>query len=210
MNQPFIVIADYGTGNINSVRSAVTDLGYRKVSLSSEPREISKADAIILPGVGAFAECVKNLRSRRLDETLGEKVLAQGTPILGICVGMQLLAEVSEEGGRHTGLGWIPGTVRRFDLPKRYTVPHVGWNEIRPVRREGLFATLGESPSFYFDHSYHFQCGPEDTLAYCEYGLPVVAAVQRGPIFGVQFHPEKSQNNGLKLFRAFFNSITAC
>jgi glutamine amidotransferase len=192
------------------VRNAISALGYSKVVLSCDPQVIAEANAVILPGVGAFAECAHNLRERHLDEILGEVVLKRGTPILGICVGMQLLADFSEEGGRHAGLGWIPGVVRRFELPREYAVPHVGWNEVRPMRREHLFSNLSESPNFYFDHSYHFQCAPEHVLAHCEYGLSVVAAVQRNNIFGVQFHPEKSQNNGLKLFRAFFNTLGSC
>jgi len=210
MKQPNIVIADYGVGNIDSVWNAVAALGYRRVSLSSSPDLLNGADAIILPGVGAFAECAAQLKQRHLDELLAEAVLGRRRPLLGICVGMQLLASFSEEGGRHEGLGWIPGAVRRLQLPAGLAVPHVGWNDIRPVRREPIFASLGDAPDFYFDHSYHFQCEAKHVLAYCEYGVEVVAAVQREHIFGVQFHPEKSQNNGLKLFRAFFNAIDQC
>jgi glutamine amidotransferase len=210
MRQPSIVIADYGVGNIDSVWNAVATLGYRKVALSCVPEVMNSADAIILPGVGAFAECVHNLKQRHLDDILAEAVLHRRKPLLGICVGMQLLASHSEEGGRHEGLGWIPGVVRRLQLPAGFAVPHVGWNDIRPVRREPLFHTLARAPDFYFDHSYNFQCEPGHVLAYCDYGIEVVAAVQRDNIFGVQFHPEKSQNNGLKLFRSFFNAVAQC
>lgn len=210
MRQPKIVIADYGVGNIDSVQNAVAALGYSKVFLSASPSVLNEADAIILPGVGAFAECAAQLKQRHLDKSLEEAVLGRRRPLLGICVGMQLLADFSEEGGRHEGLGWIPGAVRRLSLPKGLAVPHVGWNDIRPVLKSPLFKTQGEAPDFYFDHSYHFQCDAKYVRAYCDYGFEVVAAVQREHIFGVQFHPEKSQNNGLKLFRAFFSAVDQC
>jgi len=210
MKQPNIVIADYGVGNINSIWNAVSALGYRKLLVSDGFEHIIASDALILPGVGAFAECANNLKQRHLDETLHEAVLVRRKPIIGICVGMQLMATFSEEGGRHDGLNWIPGAVGKLELPVGYAVPHVGWNNIVPVRRDVLFNTLAETPDFYFDHSYHYQCDPSFILARCEYGLPVVAAIQREHIFGVQFHPEKSQNNGLKLFRAFFNAVNQC
>lgn len=207
MKQPNIVIADYGVGNINSIRSAVTALGYTKLSLSASPEVLVNADAIILPGVGAFAECMNNLKRCHLNDTLAEAVLGRKRPLLGICAGMQLLADFSDEGGRHEGLGWVPGDVRRLELPFGFRVPHVGWNDVRPLRREPFFARMGNAPDFYFDHSYHFNCEERYVLAKCDYGIEVVAAVQREHIIGVQFHPEKSQENGLKLFRSFFNQV---
>lgn len=210
MRQPKIVIADYGVGNIHSIWNAVSALGYRKLLVSDSFEQIAASDAVILPGVGAFAECVNNLKARHLDDTLHEVVLGRRKPIIGICVGMQLMATVSEEGGRHDGLNWIPGIVRKLELPVGYPVPHVGWNDIVPVRRDAMFSTLPEAPDFYFDHSYHYQCDPSFIMAQCDYGMPVVAAIKREHIFGVQFHPEKSQNNGLKLFRSFFNAVSQC
>jgi imidazole glycerol-phosphate synthase subunit HisH len=210
MKQPNIVIADYGVGNIHSIWNAVSALGYRKLLVSDSFEKLIASDALILPGVGAFAECANNLKQRHLDESLHEAVMVRRKPIIGICVGMQLMATFSEEGGRHEGLNWIPGAVGRLKLPMGYAVPHVGWNDIVPLRRDVLFSTLAETPDFYFDHSYHYQCDPSFILARCEYGLPLVAAIQREHIFGVQFHPEKSQNNGLKLFRAFFNAVSQC
>ncbi len=210
MRQPSIVIADYGVGNIDSVRNAISVLGYQKLTLSSCPAVLNAADAIILPGVGAFAECAQQLRQRNLDDILAEAVLGRKRPLLGICVGMQLLASFSEEGGRHEGLGWIPGAVRRLDLPFGFVVPHVGWNNILPVGKQPLFSMLSATPDFYFDHSYHLQCDPSYALAFCDYGVSVVAALQRDNIFGVQFHPEKSHNNGLKFFRSFFNALDKC
>lgn len=210
MKQPKIVIADYGVGNIDSIQNAVSVLGYRKLTLSCAEDTLRTADAIILPGVGAFAECAHNVKQRHLDEILHEAVIHHRTPILGICVGMQLMANFSEEGGRHDGLGWIPGAVRRLKPPSGFAVPHVGWNDIRPVRRDVLFDRLCEQPNFYFDHSYHYCCDTDHVLAVCDYGPEIVAAVQKDNIFGVQFHPEKSQTNGLKLFRSFFEAARQC
>jgi len=210
MNQPNIVIADYGIGNIRSVWNSVAALGYKKVILSASADILNRADAIILPGVGAFAECIFNLKKSNLDSLLAEAVLGRERPLLGICVGMQLLASFSDEGGRHEGLGWIPGAVRRLDLPNGFVVPHVGWNNVYPVRRAPLFSNIRDAPDFYFDHSYCYDCDDEYVLAHCDYGVKIVAAVQRAHIFGVQFHPEKSQNNGLKLFRSFFECVAQC
>jgi glutamine amidotransferase len=205
--QPNIVIVDYGVGNINSIWNAITTLGYYKLRVSDSRGDIIGTDVLILPGVGAFAECAHNLKKRHLDEILHEAVLIKQKPILGICIGMQLMAASSEEGGMHDGLNWIPGTVVKLIPPAGYTVPHVGWNDITPKRRDVVFNTVSEAPDFYFDHSYHYQCDSSFVLAQCDYGLPVIAAIHRENIFGVQFHPEKSQNNGLKLFRSFFNAV---
>ncbi|MCE2787658.1 MAG: imidazole glycerol phosphate synthase subunit HisH [Bacteroidota bacterium] len=204
---PTIVIIDYGVGNTYSVINAILRLGYTKVKVSDKEADIKSADALILPGVGAFDEAVRNLKSHHLPEVLNETVLIQKKPILGICVGMQLLAEGSEENGWHEGLNWIPGKVKKLELPPSYAVPQVGWNNISFNNRDPLFSRTAESPNFYFDHSYHFETKPEHRLAWCDYGIEVTAAVQKDNIFGVQFHPEKSQTNGLKLFRGFFNSI---
>ncbi len=210
MIQPSIVIVDYGVGNTHSVWNAIKVLGYRKLKITSAEKEIRAADALLLPGVGAFEACVKNLRTRHLDMILHEAVLIQKKPILGICVGMQLMATVSEENGTHTGLNWIPGRVVKLNLPLGYAVPHVGWNDIRSYSKGVLFTRTPESPNFYFDHSYHYQCDAEFVTAQCDYGLQVTAAISRENIHGVQFHPEKSQANGLKLFRGFFNAVAQC
>lgn len=202
-----IVIIDYGVGNTHSVINAIHHLGYFKVRVSDKEADIQSADALILPGVGAFDEAVRNLKSHQLPEVLNEVVLNQKKPILGICVGMQLLAEGSEENGWHEGLNWIPGKVKKLELPPSYAIPQVGWNNIIFSKRDPLFTRTTESPNFYFDHSYHFETEPAYRLAWCDYGIEVTAAVQKDNIFGVQFHPEKSQINGLKLFRSFFNAI---
>ena len=116
---------------------------------------------------------------------------------------MQLMATFSEENGTHTGLDWIPGQVVRLNLPENYAVPHVGWNDIRHRNEHILFSRTSKSPNFYFDHSYHYQCDEQFVTAECDYGIPVTAAIKKDNIHGVQFHPEKSQNNGLRLFRSF-------
>jgi glutamine amidotransferase len=210
MNQPRIVIVDYGVGNTHSVWNAIIGLGYRKLKISADEKDIINADVLILPGVGAFEACVSNLRDRHLDAILSEAVCIRKKPILGICVGMQLMATVSEENGRHAGLDWIPGRVVKLELPGDFAVPHVGWNNIYPSRQSPLFSRTSEMPNFYFDHSYHYQCDARFVTARCDYGLQVTAAIERENIHGVQFHPEKSQNNGLKLFRSFFYAVSEC
>lgn len=204
---PSVVIVDYGVGNTYSVANAIGFLGYHKIKVSDQQKDIRDADAIILPGVGAFDEAVRNLKSRMLHEILGENVIIKKKPLLGICVGMQLLAEGSDENGWHEGLNWIPGKVRKLELDPSFAVPQVGWNNIVFSKTDPLFTRTPEQPNFYFDHSFHFETTNDFRIAWCDYGIEVTAAIQKDNIFGVQFHPEKSQTNGLKLFRGFLNSI---
>ncbi len=204
---PSVVIVDYGVGNTYSVANAIGFLGYHKIKVSDQQKDIREADAIILPGVGAFDEAVRNLKSRMLHEILGENVIIKKKPLLGICVGMQLLAEGSDENGWHEGLNWIPGKVRKLELDPSFAVPQVGWNNIVFSKTDPLFTRTSEQPNFYFDHSFHFETTNDFRIAWCDYGIEVTAAIQKDNIFGVQFHPEKSQTNGLKLFRGFLNSI---
>lgn len=199
-----ITIVDYGVGNVYSVYNSISRLGY-KVSISSTEEVIRSADFLVLPGVGAFEAAIHNLKSKKLDTVLTEEVVYRGKPILGICVGMQMLATVSEENGVHEGLNWIEGQVIKLDLSKGFSVPHVGWNDVQVIKKLPLFDRNGDRPHFYFDHSYHFRCDAKYIAATCDYGMEVVAAVQKDNIYGVQFHPEKSQTMGLKLFRNFFN-----
>ncbi|MCE7995981.1 MAG: imidazole glycerol phosphate synthase subunit HisH [Roseivirga sp.] len=208
MKQPNIVIIDYGVGNTYSVGNAIKFLGYKRLSISDNPKEIEKADALILPGVGAFEEAVKNLKSRNLIPLLNEQVLNRQKPILGICVGMQLLATDSNEKGIHPGLDWIKGRVEKLELKPEFAVPHVGWNNVSFNEECPLFTRNEANANFYFDHSYYFNCeNPDHVVAHCKYDIEVTAAVQKDNIFGVQFHPEKSQTSGLKLFRSFFNAL---
>jgi len=207
MNKLNIVIIDYGVGNTHSVINALKSLDY-KVKISSDAKTIKDSDVLVLPGVGAFETVMNNLRSRGLEDLLNEEVVQNNKPILGICAGMQMMASTSEENGIHKGLNWIKGNVLKLQLPEQFSVPHVGWNTISIKKKDVLFSKLEDECHFYFDHSYHFvPDDPSHVAAACNYGIDVAAAVQDRHILGVQFHPEKSQTNGLKLFRSFFNNV---
>lgn len=207
MKNPKIIIIDYGIGNVHSVYNSIKALGYKKILISDKSKDIKESDVLILPGVGAFEACVNNLKKRELLDILNKEVLVEKKPILGICVGMQLLATNSEENGNHPGLGWIDGTVKKLIIPSNLKVPHVGWNNIIIKPTSPLFSNNDQNTNFYFDHSYHFECEKKYIIGVCDYGIKVTAAVQKNNIYGVQFHPEKSQTSGLKLFRGFLNSI---
>lgn len=209
-NKLNIVIVDYGLGNTYSVSNAIRFLGYQKIRISDEEKLISNADVLILPGVGAFDEAMRNLRKKNLIKILNEQVIGEKKTILGICLGMQLFATFSDENGTHKGLNWISGHVKKLDLPKEFSVPHVGWNNVILKCKEPLFARNDNNSNFYFDHSFYFDCDSKYIAAYCDYGIPITAAVQHENILGVQFHPEKSNICGLKMFRTFFNSIQVC
>ena len=206
MSKNKVLIVDYGVGNHQSVVNALKFLGYDFL-VSGKKDDILKASSYILPGVGAFGEAMKNLHKLDIINLLSEQVLLKKKPILGICLGLQILSEYSVENGYNDGLGWIKGHIDRFDENKNIRIPHVGWNTIKIVKKEPLFSKTEEHFSFYFDHSYHFICGEEFVCATCFYGTDFVAAIQKDNIFGVQFHPEKSQNSGLKLFRCFFKHL---
>lgn len=199
-----IVIIDYGVGNVRSVGNALAALGY-DCMVSRHTRDIRSAACLVLPGVGAFSEGMKNLKDLGLMSALDQAVKAKKKPILGVCLGMQLLADSSEEGGVHQGLGYIPGRVVKFDEKTTPRIPHVGWNTLKITKRKPLFERTLPEANFYFDHSFYFMCDRKNVLATCSYGTEFVAAVKSGNIYGVQFHPEKSQANGLKLLRSFFN-----
>jgi imidazole glycerol-phosphate synthase subunit HisH len=200
-----ITIVDYGLGNLGSIKSMLRRLGFAAV-ITSDAGEISAADKLILPGVGAFDNGMSNIRERGLEGVLRRKALEEGTPILGICLGMQLLADSSEE-GREPGLGWIPGRAVRFSFPGGGTglkVPHMGWNTVSARRDDPLAAGFLPEMRFYFVHSYHVICDdPEDVLLTTEYGGPVTAATRRGNIMGTQFHPEKSHKFGMIVLKNF-------
>lgn len=202
-----VVIVDYGLGNIWSVRNAFEFVG-AKVSVSSRASEIAAAESLVLPGVGSFGSGMQNLRARGLVDALDEAVLKRGASILGICLGMQLLADGSEEAPGVEGLGWIPGQVMRF-RDKSLRLPHMGFNAAVPVGGESPYFRSGDggAPDFYFVHSYCFV--PDDeahVLARTGYGGDFVSAVRKDNIVGVQFHPEKSQSNGLRLIQHFVQS----
>lgn len=201
-----VLVIDYGVGNHLSILNALDFLGYR-YAVSDKAEDIEKAPAYILPGVGAFGEAMHNLEKLNIIDVLKEQVFKKKKPILGICLGMQLLAEDSEEKGKHKGLGLLKGHVIELKPAQKLRVPHVGWNSLKIREKAPLFARTSAEPHFYFDHSYYLKCDPALVSATCAYGEDITAAVQKDNIFGVQFHPEKGQANGLKLFRGFFNYV---
>jgi glutamine amidotransferase len=193
-------IIDYGMGNIRSVQKGLEKVGV-EAELCSEPGRLGSYRGLVLPGVGAFGDAMANLRSRGLVEPVLEQINT-GKPLLGICLGMQLLFERSEEHGDFEGLGVVPGAVRR--LPDTVKVPHMGWNVLRQVGEQPLFDGIGEGARFYFVHS--FYCEPADdswTIGRTPYGLDFTCAVGRGSVWGLQFHPEKSSLLGLRMLRNF-------
>lgn len=200
-----VIIIDYGMGNLFSVKNALEAIG-TEVVISKNPEDLKKADRIILPGVGAFPDGMKNLKELGIIPALEEEVLKKKKPFLGICLGMQLLAEEGEEGGFHKGLGWISGRVRRFQIDEnKFRVPHVGWDDVNSIGAAILFKDVLPQ-IFYFVHSYFMVLeNPKALAATCDYGEKFTAAVEQGNIFGVQFHPEKSQKSGLAVLRNFLN-----
>lgn len=199
-----ILIIDYGMGNLQSVANAFEAIG-EKVLVSNKKSDIDDAEKIVLPGVGAFEIGMQNLRKSGIIGILKKNVLVKKKPFLGICLGMQLLASKGRENGLYAGLDWIQGTVEKLNPPdKSLKIPHVGWNDVLIEKQNPLFSGFKPPPTFYFVHSYHFVCkNKADEIAFCDYGGKFVSAVQKGNIFAVQFHPEKSQQNGLQLLKNF-------
>jgi glutamine amidotransferase len=199
-----VAIVDYEMGNIDSVARAVEECGAIAV-VTDDASDFAEASNIILPGVGSFSEGMRNLRGKGLDRILSEQVLNERIPLLGICLGMQLLAEKGFEGGETAGLGWISGQVERLrpDSPET-KIPHVGWNEVDFFKDSPIFGGIPLGKDFYFVHSYHMVCHGEDNiLATTPYCGGFTSVVCKENIFGVQFHPEKSQRFGLKLMSNF-------
>lgn len=199
-----IALIDYGMGNLRSVFNALDMLG-AEVKICQNPEELFEAERLILPGVGAFRDCIHNLESRGLVEALNEVVLKQGKPILGICLGMQAMARQSFEMGTYAGLGWFEGDVIRLTpSDPALRVPQVGWNDVQYKPDRVLFAGLPPAPDFYFVHSYYLHCDhDEDVAGVCDYGGPVTASVQKNNIVATQFHPEKSQDYGMRVLENF-------
>ncbi|MDZ4118031.1 imidazole glycerol phosphate synthase subunit HisH [Phaeovulum sp.] len=199
-----IALVDYGLGNIQAFANI-----YRRLGLPVAPvttaTELSQADKIILPGVGAFDWAMQRLNGSGMRPALDEAVLGRKVPVIGICVGMQMMARRSDE-GHEPGLGWIDAEVRRFDiacLNQRTHLPHMGWNDVAPVTTDTLFRDLPD-PQFYFLHSYYFAAAEAaDVLATTTYGVSFASAVRSGNVFGCQFHPEKSHDWGIRLLRNF-------
>jgi len=199
-----IGIIDYGLGNLTSVAGAVEKVGFTSV-VSSDPAVLDQADKLILPGVGAFGDGMRNLRGRGLSDALTEMVVRRAKPVLGICLGFQLIARSSEEFGHHEGLGWVDGRVTRL-TPSDPTlrIPHVGWNELSQTRPCALFEDIPDSALFYHVHSFKMDVADDGiVVGRCDYGGTFVTAVQWRNVYGTQFHPEKSQRHGLTLLRNF-------
>ena len=199
-----IAIVDYGVGNLFSLQSSFAALG-AEARVTGAAAEIAAAERVVLPGVGAFGDAAEKLRGRGLDAAVASAARA-GKPLLGICLGMQLLLEKSYEYGEHAGLGLIPGAVRPIAdvIPKSYKIPHIGWNSLNFCgERSPLFRYIRQGDHVYFVHSYYAADCTENTIAVTDYGAPLTAAVARENVFGCQFHPEKSGKVGLAILRAF-------
>jgi glutamine amidotransferase len=202
-----IAIIDYGLGNINAFVNI-----YKKLDVSIKIAKVSEdligASKIILPGVGAFDHAMSQLNASGMRNDLDNLVMNGKIPVLGICVGMQILANSSEE-GKIPGLGWVQGSVKRFDESKiihKPYLPHMGWNDVRPLSYDTIFNNIIEEPLFYFLHSYYFNANNQSNiLATSDYGGEFTCAVRNDNIYGVQFHPEKSHNNGIELLKNFAN-----
>jgi len=198
-----ITIIDYGLGNLRSVQKAIERLNYKAV-ISGTTDDIEKANKLILPGVGHFSQGIKNIKKYGLLEILNQKITQNKIPILGICLGMQLMTEYSEE-GNCKGLGWINARTKKFNFDNNnLKVPHMGWNTVIPKKENNVFKCITVKDTFYFVHSYYVLCeNIEDILFKTNYGIEFHSAFQKDNVIGVQFHPEKSHSSGLKLLSEF-------
>lgn len=200
-----IVVIDYGMGNVKSITNMLRKVGVDS-QITSDPSEIKQAQKIIIPGVGAFDTGIMNLKKTGLLSVLDEKIIKEGVPVLGICLGMQLFAKTSEE-GRLPGLGWVNAKVMRFNfssMKQTLKVPHMGWNTVLPVKENFIFKDVAQPMRFYFVHSYHFVCSDQtDVLGSTLYGYDFPSVIKYKNIIGVQFHPEKSHKYGMQLIKNF-------
>ena len=198
-----IAIVDYGVGNLFSLSCSLEAIGAEAV-ITSDPEVLARAEKIILPGVGAFEDAAKKLRASGLDSVL-KRLAGEGKPLLGICLGMQLLFDKSFEYGEHEGLGLIPGQVKpiRDVIPADYKIPHIGWNALKFRQESPIFSRIREGDFVYFVHSFYAADCAESVIATAEYGAELTAAVAKVNVYGCQFHPEKSGNVGLAILRAF-------
>ena len=199
-----ILILDYGTGNLNSVKRTLDRIG-TTATVSSRAGDVLRADKIIMPGVGHFGKAMAKLQELGLRDALSEAVLSKRIPVLGICLGMELMANTSEEGDS-TGLGWIDAEAVRFDLgaATTYKVPHMGWNQVNVKKDSRLMKGIDDEAEFYFAHSYHLRVKDRaDLLSETDYGVAFPSAIEKDNIFGVQYHPEKSHDAGRRVLRNF-------
>ena len=206
MKNKKVIIINYGMGNLKSIWNALKFLDCEPI-ISNKQADLDLADAMILPGVGAFGEAMNNLRAENLDQLIERQVQEKGKPILGICLGMQLMAKTSEEGNGTPGLGWIPGKVKKMRPQNGIKIPHVGWNNVEIIAETQLFSKIGNNQNFYFLHSYTFQCPDEYVIARCNYGMDIPSVIQQHNIIGTQFHPERSSHNGLKMLKNFISML---
>ncbi len=199
-----VTIVDYGLGNLFSVKKAFEAIG-EKAEITNNPVQVEKADRIVLPGIGAFGDGITHLRERGLDVALETSVKKRGVPFLGICLGLQLLADTGEEYGDHRGLGWIPGRVRALNVTSAHLkIPHIGWNDVAVREGAALFRGIRANADFYFVHSFQLECDDASHLVgTTQYGETVTAAILKDNMFATQFHPEKSQDNGIRLLENF-------
>ena len=209
----YVSIVDYGTGNLNSVskalEAAAAQINKRiNIKISNKPKDILNSDRIILPGQGSYRQCALGVKKiSGLWDSLNEFVLVKKKPIFGICVGMQLFSEQGHEEQITEGFGWIKGSVKKIKLKnKNLKLPHMGWNEVNVIKKNDLFVGINNLSHFYFVHSFVFEVKDEkDVICTTDYEKPLIAGLLKENIFGTQFHPEKSQNNGIKLLSNFLN-----
>ncbi|MEJ7691762.1 imidazole glycerol phosphate synthase subunit HisH [Daejeonella sp.] len=201
-----VVIVDYGMGNIRSIKSTLNYLGVQDVIVSFDPKVLKNGDKLILPGVGSFGKAIARIRERGLDVCLNELVVNGSKPILGICLGMQLMGISSNEDGINNGLGLVKGLVTKFDNT-HLKIPHVGFNQVMINNKLKLYNGFEEEADFYFTHSYKMTSSYDISQCHCKYGDDFVASFENNNIAGVQYHPELSQNNGLHVFRNFLEKF---
>jgi len=200
-----VILIDAGTGNLRSVQKALEVVG-ANVTRMENPQEVLSGKRIVLPGVGAFGDFMSGLRSKGLEDAI-KQIAGRGIPLLGICVGMQALFEIGEEMGDHEGLGLLSGTVVKFADSLSVKIPHTGWNQVEVKNDTSLFNGINSGEYVYFNHSYYCQAGSRsDVIAETNYGMRYACAVRRENIFGVQFHPEKSQSVGLQILKNFLEA----
>jgi imidazole glycerol-phosphate synthase subunit HisH len=208
MNHIKVAIIDYGMGNLKSVTNAFNAIGCL-AAIVQRPNDLSQYSHIVLPGVGAFGDGMKNLRSFSWVDVLEREIIEKRKPFLGICLGMQLLATMGTEHGLHKGLNWISGTVKKIESnDPRVRVPHVGWNDVLFFKKSGLYRNMGDSQVFYFVHSYIFDVKDKNTVVsgLTSHGIEFVSSIEKDNIYATQFHPEKSQRIGLKVLENFIKS----